>query len=163
VLSRVSNNQPAGYGADAGEDDSSAGPMIRMINGANDVLNNPVLSSVGQTLNKLGPVGQAIHFIPDFLIGQLGSKLGEGIAHMFGEKGNVRTHFEKEWLGRDGGLKTDESNGKEHTRGKDRWNGSDQLSTRGPAHEKDFPLPGLNGHYTRISTKTIEVVNASAL
>jgi hypothetical protein len=162
VLSRVSNNQPAGYGAGADGDDSSTGPLIGMINGANDVLNSPALSSVGQALNKLGPVGQAIHFIPDFFIGQLGSKLGEGIAHMFGEKGTVKTHFEKEWLGRDDGLKTDASNGKEQAHGKDRWNGPDELSTRRPTHQKDFPLPGLNGHHTRISTKSIEVVNASA-
>jgi hypothetical protein len=163
VLSGVSNNRGYGNGAASGDDESSNGPMINMINKGNDILNTPGLSSVGQALNHI-PGGKLVHFIPDFFIGELGSKLGEGIAHMFGEKGHVKTHFEKEWLGRNDGLKPDESHGNDQTtRGKDEWYGSDEQSTRRLTHKTDFPLPGLNGHHTRITTKTVEIGNGSAI
>jgi hypothetical protein len=164
VLPGVSNHPRAGYGADSSDDESSDGPMIRMINGANNILNTPALSSVGQALDQLGPLGKLIHFIPDFFIGELGSKLGEGIAHMFGEKGQVKTHFEKEWLGRDDGLKTGEPARNDHaTPVKDAWYGADHQSTRVPIHDTAFPLAGLNGHHTRITTRTIEVASDSAI
>ncbi|GAB7522234.1 hypothetical protein [Paraburkholderia sp. 2C] len=164
MLSGVSNNQRSGYGVDPSDDESSGGPMINMINGANNILNTPALSSVGQALDRMGPLGKLIHVIPDFFIGELGSKLGEGIAHLFGEQGQVKTHFEKEWLGRDGGLNNDGPSGKDRaSRDKDVWYGSDQQSTRDAKRAADFPLPGLNGDSTRIATNTVEVANGGAI
>ncbi|MDQ7977225.1 hypothetical protein QYH69_08195 [Paraburkholderia sp. SARCC-3016] len=164
VLSGVSGNRAYGNDAAYGDDASSNGPMINMINKGNDILNTPALASVGQTLNLLGPVGKLVHVIPDFFIGQLGSKLGEGIAHMLGEKGQVKTHFEKEWLGRDGGLKNGESPDKDRTaRGTGLGCGADHRSTCNPSHRTDSALPGLNSRHTRITMKTIEVTDGSAI
>jgi len=116
VLSGVSNNQTYNYGysvsVSKSEDASgsqgnnektapkaaskSNTQMTDAINRANEMLDNPALKVVGETLSKMGPIGQLIHFIPDFFIGHLLSKGGEMLAHMLGDTGKVETHFERE-------------------------------------------------------------------
>jgi hypothetical protein len=116
VLSGVSNNQTYNYGysvsvRESGDAGGSQGnnektppkaagksntQMTDAINRANEMLDNPALKVVGETLSKMGPIGQLIHVIPDFFIGHLLSKGGEMFAHMLGDTGTVETHFERE-------------------------------------------------------------------
>ncbi|MFC0397019.1 hypothetical protein [Paraburkholderia rhizosphaerae] len=117
-----------GYGAD----NTSDGPIIDGINQFNNVLNSPLLSSVGQTLNYVPIAGPIAHVLPD-LGGHLFSKMGEGFAHMLGEQGSVNTHFEHEWLGRDKATGTRDSSGL-----------------------------GLNSHHHRTTTQTWHASNDEA-
>ncbi|CAB3750866.1 hypothetical protein [Paraburkholderia humisilvae] len=110
MISALSNSQRASSGTHYGDDDSSDGPMIKGINKFNDALNGPFLSSFGQALNHVPIVGPIAHVIPD-MGGHILSKMGEGFAHMLGEKGAVHTHFEHEWLGLDNGKPTGDGNG----------------------------------------------------
>jgi hypothetical protein len=117
VLSGVSNNQTYNYGysvsVSKSEDASgsqgnnektlpkAAGKsntqMTDAINQFNDMLDSPALKIFGEVLSKLGPIGELIHFIPDFFIGHLGTKVAEKFARMLGDTGEVKpSHFEKE-------------------------------------------------------------------
>jgi hypothetical protein len=70
--------------------------IIGCVSKVNDLLNTPLISSLGQTFNKFGPVGQLIHLVPD-LGGYAASKATAGVGEALGGSGSPNYHFEHEW------------------------------------------------------------------
>lgn len=63
----------------------------------NEVLNTPIISSVGQAFNLLGPVGQGIHQAAD-TAGYLVFTAVESVATAVGgPQGSVPYHYNTEW------------------------------------------------------------------
>jgi hypothetical protein len=151
LFNSVSNNR--GAYADGGQSTSPGDGIIDAANGFNRMLNRPMLSSVGQFLNKAVPiVGPMIHLAAD-TGGHVVSKLAEGMGHAMGSKKDVHTHLEHEWLGRDepgDGQAPGASTGKQWDRG-----GSDVSTRSGQRVVQDSPALRPGGfHETRLDTAT---------
>mgnify|MGYP006934742174 CR=1 FL=1 len=83
----------------------AAGPLGSLIGGVlhganvliNQVLNTPLVSSVGQTFNQFGPIGTGIHQAAD-TAGYAVFRGLEGLATAIGgPQGSVPYHFNTEW------------------------------------------------------------------
>jgi hypothetical protein len=71
--------------------------IIGCVSKGNELLNTPLISSVGQIFNQFGICGRACHLAPD-LAGYAVSKLAIGIGKALGGTGSPDYHFEHEWL-----------------------------------------------------------------
>ncbi|WP_168795088.1 hypothetical protein [Paraburkholderia aromaticivorans] len=71
--------------------------IIGCVSKCNDLLNSPLVSSVGQIFNKFGLCGQLCHLVPD-LGGYAVSKAVAGFGEALGGTGSPDYHFEHEWV-----------------------------------------------------------------
>lgn len=71
--------------------------LIGCVSKSNDLLNTPLVSSVGQLFNKFGLCGKLCHIVPD-LCGYAFSKVATGVGQALGGTGSPNYHFEQEWL-----------------------------------------------------------------
>lgn len=86
--------------ADASAKDAMSSIGSAIIGGVskcNDLLNTPLVSSVGQIFNKFGLCGKLCHLAPD-LGGYAVSRMVAGVGKALGGTGSPDYHFEHEWL-----------------------------------------------------------------
>jgi hypothetical protein len=96
VFSASSNSNHTPGGRSGGFFGGIGDSIINADNAMNRMLNSRMLSSVGQTFNKIGFGLPLVHLAADSL-GYAAFKGIEGLGRMLGGKGSVDYHFEKEW------------------------------------------------------------------